>query len=109
MFKFLESTFGNYHDITTKQKSDDILEILVPVPGLCKDDLQLSYDDSIELWTVTSTKNDLYRKFSLQFYTTHEFKFDKDKIKAKVENGLLTITLEKHKEKEIKKNFIEIS
>jgi hypothetical protein len=29
MFKFLESTFGTYHDITTKQKGDDILEILV--------------------------------------------------------------------------------
>lgn len=109
MFRFLENTFGNYHRITTKQNGDDILEILIPVPGLCKDDLQLSYDDSIELWTVTSTKNDLYRKFSLQFYTTQQFKFDKDNIKAKVENGLLTITLEKHKEKEIKKNFIEIT
>ena len=109
MFKFLETTFDNYHHITTKRNGDDILEILIPVPGLCKDDLQLSYDDSIELWTVASTKNDLYKKFSLQFYTSQNFKFDKDKIKAKVENGLLTITLEKEKEKEIKKNIIEIS
>ena len=77
------------------------------VPGLCKEDLNVQIDEnclniSMEKKTETEhkieKKNYLRREFSTQqFYRSFELpdNVEKDKITAKVENGVLRIVLPK--------------
>lgn len=77
------------------------------VPGLCKEDLNVQIDEnclniSMEKKTETEhkseKKNYLRREFSTQqFYRSFELpdNVEKDKITAKVENGVLWIVLPK--------------
>lgn len=77
------------------------------VPGLCKEDLNVQIDEnclniSMEKKTETEhkseKKNYLRREFSTQqFYRSFEIpdNVEKDKITAKVENGVLRIVLPK--------------
>ena len=77
------------------------------VPGLCKEDLNVQIDEnclniSMEKKTETEhkieKKNYLRREFSnQQFYRSFELpdNVEKDKITAKVENGVLRIVLPK--------------
>ncbi len=98
------------------QESDDKFEISLAIPGVAKEDLNISLEDNV--LTVSSEKevknensNFTRREYG---YSTFSRSFtlpktiELDKIKADYKNGILEITLPKMEESKIKK-MIKIS
>jgi HSP20 family protein len=86
-------------------------------PGLTKDDFKVNVDGDDNLVISMEKKNNADEKDKKGRYLRREFSYskfeqcmtlpddaDKDKISAKVENGVLKIALPKFTEAEIKKN-----
>jgi Molecular chaperone (small heat shock protein) len=100
-------------------ENNDDYKLELSVPGLSKEDLNLLVDDDNNLVIEMLTKNQKEEKNQNRHYLRREFAVEqfrqsvalsddihKDKISAKVENGILEVTLPKMKPEE-KKNVIK--
>lgn len=97
-------------------EEDSEFEITVALPGMNKDDIDISLEGNMLTISgereLTKEENKKYHRIESRF---GEFErsvplpktIDKDKINASYENGVLTITIPKHEEKMSKK--IEVS
>lgn len=96
-------------------ENDNSYEIEVAAPGLTKDDLSVKVDKDDVLSISFEKKDESNEKDDKGHFLRREFSYskfvknftipenaDKEKIDAKVENGILTISLAKKDEKAIK-------
>lgn len=108
---FLDWNWSNVADTTPRMnvienKSDYQLEF--SVPGLVKDDVQLTIDtdNNLVVEMIKENKNehkDEHRHYLRREFSTEQFRqlialpddIHKEAIEAKVENGVLTVTLPK--------------
>ena len=102
------------------KESKDSFELEVAAPGLQKQDFQLNVDDN--LLTISYEKQTAKQessespKIHRQEFTTRSFKrtftldekIDADKIVAKYESGILSVTLPKKQEVKVAPKTIEI-
>ena len=125
-----EDVFGNFptsnvsRDLHTPavniKESKDAFELEVAAPGLQKQDFQLNVDDNLltisyEKQTKQEASSDA-PKYHRQEFTTRSFKrtftldekIDANKIVAKYESGILSVTLPKKEEVKVAPKTIEI-
>lgn len=103
---FIERGYKRSNVVTT----DDEYKIQLAVPGLAKDDVKITIDDSII--TISHEKEQTDNN---SFYFTSSFKkeytlpddVDDEKISSKMENGILEINIPRTKKKKSER-FIEI-
>ncbi len=90
--------------------NEDDYRVQISVPGLTKDDIKISVDNSII--KISHEKEDTDEK---TFFFTHSFEksyrlpddVDDKKIEGKIENGILEVIIPRSKKK-ISQRFIEI-
>jgi HSP20 family protein len=82
--------------------SDGEIRIIVELPGVEKNDIKLSGTDKKLIISVDSTKQKFYKELELPA------KVDVKKAKSTYKNGVLDITLVKHKEEKTKSEPIKI-
>lgn len=82
-----------------KDKNENIISI--PVPGLTKSDIEISVDNNVlSVLYEKNEKNSYLGSFTKTYYLSDEI--DVDNIDAKIENGLLEITLHQKDKKDKK-------
>ena len=104
---FVDGGYKRSNIVTT----DDEYKIQLSVPGLSKDDVKITIDDS-----VISILHDKEQTDNESFYFTNSFKkeyllpddVDDEKIQSKLENGVLEINIPRSKKKKTER-FIEIN
>lgn len=104
-------------------ESDSNYKVEVAAPGMTKDDFNIKIDENNNLVVSMEKKNERKEENRNNRYLRREFSYskfeqtmllpdnvEKDKIEAKVDNGVLMITIPKMKEEEMKKaeKIIEI-
>ena len=119
---FFSNLFGNYRK-DVKMLRTDIVEtekdymLYIDVPGLSKKDVKISLEDKYLTVTATSEKNEndaVTFIRSERFYGTASRTFyvgdvEQKSINAKIEDGVLTITIPKKVYKKAEENkFIDI-
>jgi HSP20 family protein len=105
-------------------ESDSDYRIEIAAPGMTKDDFCVRIDDDSNLIVAMEKKAEDSEKNENSLYLRREFSYskfeqkmilpknaDKEKISAKMEHGVLNVSIPKMKEEDIKKNMkvIEIS
>lgn len=104
------SYVGNNYRKSNILDNENEYKVQLAVPGLTKDDVKITIKDSMLKISHEKTETD-----DKTFYFTNSFvkeyyipdDGDEEKIKAKVENGILEIDIPKSKEKKNEK-YIEI-
>ena len=104
-------------------ESDSNYKVEVAAPGMTKDDFNIKIDENNNLVVSMEKKNERKEENRNNRYLRREFSYskfeqtmllpdnvEKDKTEAKVDNGVLMITIPKMKEEEMKKaeKIIEI-
>ncbi len=104
------------------KETKDVFEIELAVPGFTKKDIEITLEDDYLEVCAEIRKEETEE--DIEGYTRKEFSFDhfnrrmhlpttinqKEEVKAKYKNGILTLTLKKKEEtKEIPKKIIEIA
>lgn len=87
-----------------KEKS---YEYYVDVPGFSKDEVKVSINDNYILIDAIKSKDDIYRNEIRNQFTVPE-NSDTENISAKVENGILNISIPKKIKIEDKTKMIEV-
>lgn len=103
---------------TDIEETNDHYVLKMEVPGVKKEDVKMSYEDGY--LTISCTKNEhrdekehhkyvrkerYFGQYSRSFYIG---KMDEKNIEAKLEDGILNITLPKEEQKVSSKKYIEI-
>jgi HSP20 family protein len=99
-------------------ESEDDYRIEVAAPGMTKDDFCVRIDDDNNLVISMEKKSENSEKNGNALYLRREFSYskfeqkmilpknaDKEKIAAKMENGVLDVSIPKMKEEDLKKNM----
>jgi HSP20 family protein len=99
-------------------ESDNDYRIEVAAPGMTKDDFCVRIDDENNLVISMEKKSEDSEKNENSLYLRREFSYskfeqkmilpknaDKEKIAAKMEHGVLNVSIPKMKEEDIKKNM----
>ena len=73
------------------KEEDDKLIILFPVPGLAKEDVKLSYQGDV--FTLTPKKSNAFVTTENKSVVVDTDVYDMKKLKAKLENGMMTVTI----------------
>ena len=99
----------NQNQLVDLKEDDNEYRIFVSVPGLTKENLTLSINDNVIV--ISHEKNETDNKtFSFTNSFTKQYSIpvdvDEKKIDAKVENGILTVTLPKNKKKKIERTIL---
>jgi len=93
---------------TNVESNDDEYLVQISVPGLIKEDIEIKVKDSVLSISHERDEEETFR-FTNSF--TKEYTLPEDvavsKISAKVENGILTVTIPKEKKK-VKERVIDI-
>lgn len=107
--KIFDSFFNNYVDYGTltttksvKLKSDDEnYKVIIAIPGLTKEDIKISIKDGVLSVSFDGLEKNDDLIFVEKFKKTYTIPEDVDEktINAKVDNGVLSITLPKGKKK----------
>lgn len=97
------TTLGNFKNYEISRDSDKHI-IEVAVPGLTKEDLKISFSGDKLLIKMNTGYNSKFVKGDLPSFTVPDI-IDRKSSKAKVENGILTITLHEGEDAE---NTIDI-
>jgi HSP20 family protein len=103
---YLDKTLGRGNIVTTEED----YRIQVAVPGLTKDDVKISVDNSvIKISHEKKETDDKTFFFTSSFEKEYRLPDDVNnkKIEGKIENGVLEIVIPRFKEK-INQRFIEI-
>ena len=98
-------------------ESDNDYKIEVAAPGMTKDDFKVKLDEDNNLVISMEKKNETKEGGNNKHYLRREFSYSqfeqtmvlpenviKDRIEAKVENGVLNVSLPKMRPEEIKKS-----
>ncbi|MDR2287299.1 MAG: Hsp20/alpha crystallin family protein [Prevotellaceae bacterium] len=102
-------------------ESENDYRIEVAAPGMTKNDFCVRIDDDNNLVISMEKKSENSEKNGNALYLRREFSYskfeqkmilpknaDKEKIAAKMENGVLDVSIPKMKEEDLKKNMKEI-
>ena len=123
MFELVNNIFDDfYKDLKVKgNMPTDIVEdekeyvLSIDVPGVAKENINISFDDSYLTVNVTAkeeTKDDKYLRHEILSYDTSRSYYlenvDESSIKAKLEGGVLTITVLKTEPVKPEKKYIAI-
>lgn len=124
---FFEDTFENFKTLLKfepvlvpirMKENDKEIVVIMQLPGIKKEDIQISFDDNNSLTVNVSKKKTDDAEYAIIVDEIRDIgeiqrkiyfpcEIDCDKTIAKLEDGLLTITLPKRKPEEVKK-IIEI-
>lgn len=105
---FVDKSYTKRSNVMT---TDEDYKIQLAVPGLTKEDVKISIEDSVI--TISHDKKETDDK---TYYFTSSFKkqytlpddIDDESIASKMENGVLEITIPRIKKKKLNERFIEI-
>ncbi|HEX3458275.1 MAG TPA: Hsp20/alpha crystallin family protein [Candidatus Baltobacteraceae bacterium] len=93
-FQYLRATNGFEYDVT---RTETGYEVEVPVPGFTPNQVEVIFKDGV----LTMAGKNERRSFSRSFTIPEDV--DVDSIEAKVENGMLQLSLRRHPEAQPKK------
>lgn len=108
VFDIVESTIDNLNlKMSNISEDEKQYSILVSVPGLTKDEINISIDEKILSVSHDDDKSIKKNCFTQSFRKTYRLSDDTDieNISAKLENGLLEIIIPKIVEKKSKKTI----
>jgi HSP20 family protein len=95
------ATLGNFPSDSYNVEDDKVV-MTFDVPGVAKDNIDVEYNNGI---LSVKAKRDENKTYSGKWKITHDV--DPDKISAKHENGVLTITMFKRESEKGKKIALE--
>lgn len=99
VFGLFDNEIGPKYHIYNKE-NEDVVEVLIP--GIKKDEVKISTENNLITVSAETTKKDKnsfgYMKFERSF--ANGDKYDLDKTEAKLENGVLTLTMPLRKKRE---------
>ena len=108
----------NHHPVmqTDIKENDDSYELIIDVPGMKKEDINISLDNGYLTVSAVIKKEDTSNHRDVRqerYYGSYKRSFyvgdiDESQIDAKLEEGVLTITLPKEEKKAPAKKLIEI-
>ena len=108
---FISKNYATLKTNIKETKDNYIMELLVP--GFTREDIDINLKD--EYLTITVSKDEKEEEYLLKEINNYSFKrsyyvgkVELTDIKAKLENGILTLTINKIKEKEPINQKIEI-
>ena len=109
---FISKNYATLKTNIKETKDNYIMELLVP--GFTKEDIDINLKD--EYLTITVSKEEKEEEYLLKEINNYSYKrsyyvgkVELTDIKAKLENGILTLTINKVKEKEPINHKIEIN
>ena len=103
-----DESLSTWTPLVDISEAEDHYEVVAEVPGLAKEDITLSFEDQV--LTLKGEKKTKYEDKKLNYHRVERFygKFERsfrlpqsvktNEIKAKYENGILTVTIPKSEE-----------
>lgn len=107
---FFTNTLDRVFDVPTRynlpeskiKKLENDYQVVIPVPGLSKDDLKISIKDGTLKIHYEKTEDSLFVDTFTKVYTLPD-DIDENKIEGKVENGVLKLIIPLIKKKSLEK------